>query len=178
VIRGVRVTVAVIILALGMSSCRDWNRAPYGPILQPAFGARVTDGRLEIWPGPGCVGITRVGITFEPSNAQLVLNSSDKQGVDLDRFELGGPYPAGLQVSKPLPVGYDWRTSRSIRLSLDGGSSAWGTATDTAEVVKGSPNHADGTFWFQDVGWLNSDEVVARNGKTFLASCTHNPPKK
>jgi hypothetical protein len=53
-----------------------------------------------------------------------------------------------------------------------------GTSVDLAEVLRGSAQHPDGTYWFQDVGWLDQAAVADKNGKTFLATCTPEPAKK
>ncbi|MBS9533422.1 hypothetical protein KIH27_07435 [Mycobacterium sp. M1] len=100
------------------------------------------------------------------------MSSQAEGGTEIEHFTLGGPYPAGLQVSQPLPEGFDWRAEKSMHLSLTGGSSQWGPMTDLAEVIKGSGQHPPDTYWFQDVGWLNPANVAAQDGKTFLGLCT------
>jgi hypothetical protein len=64
-----------------------------------------------------------------------------------------------------------------MRISIYGGSGGWATSTDLAEVIKGSRQHPADTYWFQDVGWLNPADVAAKDGKTFLATCTPDPAK-
>ncbi len=49
------------------------------------------------------------------------------------------------------------------------------TTTELAEVIKGSAEHPDDTYWFQGVGWLNPAQVKKQDGKTFLATCTDSP---
>lgn len=164
----------LLVLAALLTGCDPLGKAS----LDPAFGARVTDGRLQIWTGSHCVGVTSLSLSFEPGRAELELSSAAESGVDVEHFTLGGPYPAGLRVSQPLPDGFDWRAEKSMHLSAHGGSSHWGTSTDLAEVIKGSDQHPPDTYWFQGVGWLNQTDVAAKDGKTFLATCTPDPAKK
>lgn len=167
---GVLATLVVALLA----GCP--NKAPWAPSLPPAFGARVTDGKLQIWTGSRCAGVTRIALYFGPSKAELILTSQD--GVDVDHLTLGGPYPVGMTISQALPVGFEWRNEKSMDFSSYGGTSRWGTTTDLVDVIEGSGQHPIDTYWFQDVGWLNSAEVAAQDGKTFLATCTSDPAKK
>lgn len=177
---GALVALAVVLLA-GCHTEQGWHpSAPFAPSLRPAFGARVTDGQLRIWTGSPCVG-TRFAFAFEPSRAELVLTSDAEQGATVEYLILGGPYPAGLVISKPLPEGFDWRSQESLRISIYGGSHSyggWGSTTDLTEVIRGSTQHPPDTYWFQDVGWLNPAEVAAQDGKSFLATCTPDPAKK
>ncbi|ORW79221.1 hypothetical protein AWC26_16650 [Mycobacterium shimoidei] len=165
---------ALLVLAALVTGCDPLGKAS----LDPAFGARVTDGKLRIWTGSRCVGVTDISISFEPGRAELKLSSRSETGVDVEYFTLGGPYPAGLEISKPLPDGFDWRAEKSMFLSPHGGSSHWGTSTDLAEVLKGSDQHPADTYWFQGVGWLSPADVAAKDGKRFLAVCTPDPAKK
>jgi hypothetical protein len=81
-------------------------------------------------------------------------------------------------VTKPLPPNFDWRAAEAVRISVDSGKTGgWGTTTQLAEVIKGSPEHPDDTYWFQGIGWLSPDEVAKQDGKTFLTTCTPSPPK-
>jgi hypothetical protein len=171
--------IAALIALLAVCGCDD-DRAPWAPSLQPAFGARATDGQLRIWTGSRCFGVTRLALAFDPDQtdrADLVLTSLDRGGADVERLVLGGPYP-GLEVSKPLPEGFDWRGAKSVRITISGGSQGWGSSSTLAEVVRGSAEHADDTYWFQGVGWLDPAEVAAQDTKTFLATCTHDPAKQ
>lgn len=166
-----------LVALLAVCSCHDWNRSPLAPSLQPAFGARVIDGQLRIWTGSRCAGITRFAVRFEPSRAELVLVSSSGRGEEVEHLTLGGPYPAGLEIFQPLPKGFDWHNQESLRISVYGGSGGWGTSTSLAELIGGSAQHPDDTYWFQDVGWLNPAEVAAQDGKKFLATCTPDSAK-
>jgi hypothetical protein len=99
--------------------------------------------------------------------------------VEVEHLTLGGPYPAGLEVSQPLPEGFHWHHQESMRISVHPGVPAsWGSSTHLAEVIKGSEQHPADTHWFQDIGWLNPADVAAKDGKTFLATCTPDPAKK
>jgi len=153
------------------------NKAPWAPSLQPAFGARVTDGKLQIWTGTRCAGVTRVALSFELSGAALVLLARSEDGVEIEHLTLGGPYPAALDISEPLPADFG-RDQKSMSLSVHGGSGGWGTVADLDQVMKESAQHPADTYWFQDVGWLDPAVVAAQDGKAFLATCTADPAKK
>ena len=56
-----------------------------------------------------------------------------------------------------------------------GEKGGWGSTTQLAEVIKGSAEHPDDTYWFQGVGWLNPAQVKEQDAKTFLATCTDSP---
>ncbi|MEB3035014.1 hypothetical protein [[Mycobacterium] nativiensis] len=179
-----RVGVLFALTVMLLAGCRTepgWHpSAPFAPSLRPAFGARVTDGKLRIWTGSPCVG-TRFALAFEPSRAELVLTSGVEQTARVEYLTVGGPYPPGLGISAAFPDGFDWRSQESMRISIYGGAHSyggWGSTTDLAEVIRGSEQHPADTYWFQDVGWLNPAEVAAQDGKTFLATCTADPAKK
>jgi len=168
------------------SACDDngWKQtAPFAPSLRPAFGARVTDDKLRIWTGSPCVRTTRFDLTFDANQsdrAQLTLTAPggvDGAGVEVEYLVLGGPYP-GFDVTRALPAGFDWRKAETARIVINGPLAAWGSTTNIAEVVKGSAEHPEDTYWFQDVGWLNPAQVAEQDGKTFLATCTPDPTKK
>ncbi|UNX56592.1 hypothetical protein MF406_18270 (plasmid) [Georgenia sp. TF02-10] len=151
--------------------------AQFAPSLRPAFGVRVTDGDLRFWTGSPCARVTRVALAFEPGDAELVLTARSERGAAVEHLTLAGP-PRGLEVAEPLPEGFDWREATSVRLSVHGSPSGWGSSADLAEVVDGSADHPVDTFWFQDVGWLDPAEVAERDGETFLATCTPDPAKE
>ena len=67
--------------------------------------------------------------------------------------------------------------SGAARISVRGGGEkgGWGSTTQLAEVIKGSAEHPDDTYWFQGVGWLNPAQVKEQDAKTFLATCTDSP---
>ena len=175
---------AAVLLAfvtvLALCDCDPFNRSsPLTASLPLTFGARVTDGELRIWTGTPCAGVTRFALTFGEAGApELVLTSALKWGVEVDRITLGGPYPAGLQVATPLPVGFDWRTARSVRLSLNATFMGGGTETALADVVDGSAQHPDDSYFFTGFGWLDAADVAARDGKKFLTPCTPDPAKQ
>ena len=113
---------------------------------------------------------------FRPSQSELELTAPQGKSADVERLTLGGPYP-GLEVTEPLPDGFDWRKQESVDFWVDSEPASWGSSVNIAEVLKGSAEHPDDTYWFQDVGWLNPAEVAAQDGKTFLATCTPDPAK-
>jgi hypothetical protein len=150
------------------------------PSLEPAFGARDLDGRLGIWTGAPCHDVIELGLTFDPNKedrrAEFLMNAPNGVGVDVDHFTLGEPVP-GLTVTTPLAPDFDWRQAESVRISVIDSreTGGWGTTTKIAEVVEGSAEHPEDTYWFQAVGWLNPTEVAAQDGKTFLSTCTPSP---
>lgn len=173
-----RFTAALLALAVSLvAGCDDgrYDSAPGGAKYKPAFGARMTDGQLRIWTGATCVGVTDLRLYFEPSDNKLVLTSADERGADVDHLTVGGPNPAGLTVSTPLPADFDWRTAKEVRISVDGRNAQWGTTTELAEVIDNSADHPEDTYWFDGVGWLNPAQVAEQDGKTFLSTCTPNP---
>jgi hypothetical protein len=168
------------------SACDDngWKQtAPFAPSLRPAFGARVTDDQLHFWMGSPCIHTTSIDLTFDAYHghrAELGLTAPggvDGPGVDVEYLVLGGPYP-GFDVTEALPADFDWRKAESARIGVDGPPDTWGSTTNMAEVVKGSAEHPDDTYWFQDVGWMNPAQVAEQDRKTFLATCSHDPTKK
>lgn len=123
--------------------------------------------------------MTRLALTFNPDQddrADLVLTSPTPEGAQLEHLTLGGPYP-GLEVSEPLPDGFDWHRARSLRMVISASRDGWGSTSDLTQVVAGSTEHVADTYWFQDIGWLTPAEVAAEDGKTFLATCTPAPAK-
>jgi len=177
--RGGAAVAATVVVTL-LAACQgedNWRPdAPFAPSLRPAFGARVTDGRLHIWTGSRCVGVTRLALTFEPDRTELVLTAPPQRPATVEHLTIGGPYP-GLEVSEPLPDGFDWRKAESLRLSVYGGVDGWGSYADITEVVEGSSDHPNDTYLFREVGWLSAADVAALDGKTFLATCTPDPTK-
>ncbi|WP_135453750.1 hypothetical protein [Mycobacterium sp. DL99] len=164
------------ILALSASSGCE-TRAPFAPTLTPSWGARVTDGKLQIWTGAPCIAVKRISLSYNLGEPELVLTASSPAGADVEHLTLGGPYPAGLQVTQPWPQGVDWRTAEQLTLRVDAfppgaKSVVFGSGTEVSEIVDGSPNHPEDTYWFTGVGWLNETDVAAQDGKTFTSVCT------
>lgn len=160
-----------------LSGCDDdgWNpEAQFAPSLRPAFGARVTEGKLMIWTGAPCEQITQVALNFDSGTTELVLTAPENDPIELEYLTFGGPYP-GLEVSEPPPMDFDWHTAKRLELLVY--PNAWGSSSDVAEVVKGSAEHPADTYWFQGVGWLNAAQVTEQNASTFLTPCTADPAK-
>lgn len=171
----IRRLLAAVAAAALVAACDPLGR----PELDPAFGARVTDGALHIWTGAPCHKVIELGLTFDPyqdDRAELMMKSPNDVGVDVEHFTLGEPVP-GLEVTEPLPVDFDWQGAESVRISVRGSgeTGGWGTTTYLADVIKGSAEHPEDTYFFQGVGWLNPAQVAERDGKTFLATCTPSP---
>lgn len=158
-----------------LTPCKpDPARSPKVP---RAFGARVTDGRLQIWTGSPCLGTDRVILTFQPGQADLVLESDRSVGHEFERLDLGGPYP-NFKVTQPLPNGFDWRTAQSLLLRVEAERTGFPSTTDLAEVLEGSTAHPDDTYFFQGVGWLSPADAAAKNTKDFLNTCTRERARK
>ncbi|MUM20560.1 hypothetical protein FZI91_02425 [Mycobacterium sp. CBMA271] len=134
----------------------------------------MTDGRLLVWTGSPCVSVgpLHVSLFFEPSPVELELTGPE--GAKAEYLTVGGPY-LGLHVAKPIPDGFNWRDSKTMRISVY--PNGWGSTTQLATVLNESAQHPDDTYWFQNVGWLNPAEVAAKDGKEFLATCTPDPAK-
>ncbi|GAS86865.1 hypothetical protein [Mycolicibacterium brisbanense] len=178
-IRRVNIAIALITLLVSvLVACdkHDWKHVQGAPSLRPAFGARVTDGQLQIWMGSRCDHAREVNLEFGPGKT-LVLSAPEHQWASVDRLTLGGPYP-GLRVTQPLPAEFDWRTAEKLTIWINGDPGSLGAQTDLAVVREESVKHPDDTYWFQDVGWLNPTQVAADDSKTFLALCTPDPAYK
>ena len=165
----------VVTAATLVSACDPLGR----PSLESAFGAREIDGQLAIWTGSPCQDVIRLALTFDPNQddrAEFVMSAPAGVGVEVDYFTLGRPVP-GLEVTEPLPPDFAWRNAESARISVRGSGEkgGWGSTTQLAEVIKGSAEHPDDTYWFQGVGWLNPAQVKELDAKTFLATCTDSP---
>ena len=177
-IRRVAALLVALVALLAASGCHEIQN-PGIRSLPLVFGARVTTGQLKVWTGEPCLGVTRFGLIFEgDTRAELELQASADQGVQVDHVTLGGPYPPGLEITKPLPAGFDWHTAKSIRISITASIEGGGTAMDMAEIVNGSAEHPDDTYWFGEAGWLNPTELAAKDGKTLLTPCMPDPAKK
>jgi hypothetical protein len=147
------------------------------PKVPRAFGARVTDGRLQLWTGSRCLDTDQVILTFQPGQADLVVERDSVVGEEFERLTLGGPYP-GFKIVQPLPSGFDWRTAKSLLLRVHADRNGFPSTTDLSEVLAGSADHPDDAYFFQGVGWLNRSEAAAKNTKDFLDTCTHDPARK
>ena len=174
-----RFAVAVAVAALVASSACDSEKGyrppPGAPSLLPSWGARETDGKLQIWTGTPCVGITKLTLGHDMGGPDLVLTAAASEGASVEHLTLGGPYP-GFRVTESWPAGMDWRTADQLVLQVDGKDVTFGATTEVSDIVNGSPDHPADTFWFDGVGWLNPADVAAKDGKDFAAVCTPNPP--
>ena len=172
---------ALLVLLLVVTACgtdeEGWDPDQrFAPSLRPAFGARVTEGALQVWTGTECTALTRLSLIFD-MDATLTLVPADGQPMAFDRLTLGGPYP-GMRVETALPQGFDWRSAETLTLTPDAGKGIFGANANLPEVISGSPDHPDDTYYFQDVGWLDAAGVADRNLTSFLATCTPDPREK
>ena len=165
-----------VLVGTGEYAGRHHRWHPPGELSLPtAFGARVTDGKLRIWTGSRCGDVTFVGLAFDENTAILQLDSTGSGGPAVEHLTLGGPYPPGLRVSMALPDGFDWRTQRRLALTIYATPAGHDATTDLSTVIAESAAHPDDTYYFAGVGWLDPAGVAARDGKTFLATCTPDP---
>ncbi|MEV6358917.1 hypothetical protein [Nocardia asteroides] len=165
---------AVLVAATAvLTSCGIFGKdqVDLRPGLPDAFGARITDGELRIWTGSRCVGAERAVVAFEPSHAALILVPESGTGTDIEYLTLGSN--TGWKISEPLPPGFEWRKENKLYLTqIDAGS---GVAADIETIVRESAEHPADTYWFQGVGWLDVDDVAAKDGKTFRSFCSPHP---
>lgn len=140
--------------------------------LPALFGVRVTDGRLQIWTGSPCTQVTGVILTFQPGQADLVLDSSDKFGEEFQYLTIGGPYP-GFRTVHDLPADFDWRTADSVLLRLRFDGDFWTKTTQLASVTAESAQQPADAYFFEGVGWLRPVQVVERRGKDFHTACSN-----
>lgn len=167
-----------------ISGCDVSDRLePWESSLPTAFGARVTDGQLQIWTGTPCSQVDRVSVNFYRDDAKLVLKPQAGTWAEVEHFPLNGPY-GGLEVVEPLPADFDWLTAKEISLTVDSssrlGAVPVGVAeiTSIAEVVDNSADHPDDSYYFQDIGWLNPAQVAEQNRTSLLTVCTPDPAKE
>lgn len=139
--------------------------------LPARFGVRVTDGRLQIWTGSPCTQVTGVMLTFQPGQADLVLDSSSAFGEDFEYLTVGGPYP-GFRISHDLPADFDWRAADSVLLRLRFDGIHWTKTTQLAAVAAESAEQPADVYFFEGVGWLRPAEVVQRRGEDFHTACS------
>jgi hypothetical protein len=166
----------LVISTLAVSGCGFFGPDPEVASRPPVFGARVTDGQLRLWTGTPCTDVTQVTVTFSPGSARLILKPASGRGPEVEYLTLDGPN-AGLDATERLPDGFDWRTSETILLIVDAATGAGSTPTSVAEIVDGSAQHPDDTYYFQGFGWLDRNQVAEQNGKSLLTVCTADPNK-
>lgn len=168
---------AAILLLLSVSGCDFFGPDPLAPSLPPVFGARVTDGQLRLWTGTPCGQVSRVIVNFSPGSERLILTPPAGEWASVEYLDVDGPYP-DLDVIESLPRDFDWRGAEDIDLSVDSPHGAGSTQASIAEIVSGSAEHPDDTYYFQGIGWLNPAQVTEQNGKSLLTVCTDDPAKE
>jgi hypothetical protein len=168
---------AAAVVLFAMTGCDIGKLPPKAlPSLPQVVGARVTAGQLQFWTGSSCPGVRVVSMLFGDAGApELALTTQDQWGVAFDRLSLDGPYPPGMQVTTPLPAGFDWRTAQKVSVSISSDIAGGGTTAEIPEIVSGSKDHPDDTYYFEEFGWLSGSEVAAKNGRDFLTLCTPDP---
>ncbi|SEH61791.1 hypothetical protein SAMN04489835_2077 [Mycolicibacterium rutilum] len=169
--------VLVILAVFGVSGCLVPSApVPDEPSLPVVFGARVTDGQLRLWTGTPCRRVEQVMVRFSPGpGGRLQLTAPPDRATEFEFLTLDGPYPGGLAVTEPLADGFDWRAAKTVSLTVEPSEGAGTTAADIAEIVDGSAQHPDDSYYFEGVGWLNPEQVTEQNGKSLLTICTTDP---
>ena len=166
------VLVTPLVAVVGLVGCQTENAsrsdAPFAAPMMTAFGARVTDGKLEIWVPPGCSGVRSVEVGFG-FGAELVLTDTSATA-SFDRFTVGGPYP-GLTVTEAPPSDFDWRTVEYVFLNVESTPGGYPGTSRVADIVDGSDGHPSDTFYFDGVGWLDPAGVAEREGREFAGVC-------
>ncbi|MDA4086562.1 hypothetical protein MHAS_03743 [Mycolicibacterium hassiacum DSM 44199] len=174
---GVAVCVVAALSLAGFSGCHRSNRLTfYKPSLPPVFGARVTDGKLQLWTGTPCERVHHVTILFSPfTGDRLQLETPPDRATTVEYLTLGGPYPGGLTVTEALREDFDWRTKEKILLSVEPTEGAGSDQIELATIIAESPDHPEDTYYFPGFGWLNREQVAEQNRKTLLTMCTKDP---
>jgi hypothetical protein len=168
---------AAILLLLSVSGCDFFGPDPQAASLPPVFGARVTDGQLRLWTGTPCGQVSRVVVNFSPDSARLVLEPPEGKTAGIEQLPLDGPFP-GLDVVESLPDAFDWRTSKTVLMTVDSKPAGAGsTPTSIAELIDGSAQHSEDTYYFEGIGWLDPAQIAQQNGKSLLTVCTPDPNK-
>lgn len=168
--------IAVAILAV--AGCLPVPSAPVPdpPSLPVGVGVRVTDGQLRFWTGTPCQRVDWVVVRFSPGpGGRLQLVAPPGRATEVEYLTLDGPYPGGLTVKEPLADDFDWRTAKNVMLTVEPTDAPGGTPAELAEVISGSADHPEDTYYFQDIGWLNPEQVAAENGTSMLTICTKDP---
>ncbi|MGU3499833.1 hypothetical protein [Mycobacterium sp. C31M] len=148
---------------------------PEDPSLPPVFGARVTDGRLQLSTGTPCQNVSRIVVNFNPGSARLILEPAQGASADVETLTIGGPYP-GMEIVEDLPVGFDWKAEQQVLMTVDSEPAGAGaTPTSIAELTAGSGDHPADSYYFEGVGWLGPAEVAEGNGTSLLTVCTPDP---
>lgn len=165
--------VSVLAMSAGCGPDDGWDPdAQFAPSLRPAVGVRLTDGQLDIWLGRPCPGVTRVSVAFDTDGeraATFEARAADP-GVRLEHIHPTG-HNRGLHTTRRLPAGFDPAAADELRLTL-GGVEAWGTTTDLDEVAAHSADNAADTYYFDQIGWLEPEQVAEQDGRSFLTPCT------
>lgn len=166
----------VIAIAAAVASCVTACPPRRATSLPVTFGARVTDGQLRISTGSPCTEVTRVTVSFPGSEAELVLEPPTGRFADVEFVSVDGPND-GLETVYPLPADFDWRSAKSIALSVYAADALRPETVAIADLVEESGAHPADAYLFAGQGWLEPGEVEAGDGKEFLATCTPDPKR-
>ena len=172
----IRRVLTCALVATVTSGCHVVGPDPEATSLPPVFGARMTDGALQLSTGTPCGEVSRVVVSFTPDAGRLTL-APVSGTAEVDHLTVGGPY-GGLQVTEPLPDGFDWRTAEEVTLIVTAPAGSGSTPTQISEVVAGSSEHPADTFYFQGIGWLDPQQVAEANRRSLLTICTTDPAKQ
>lgn len=130
-----------------------------------AVGVRVTDDSLRFWTGSPCPFNAGAIVTFQPGQAETILQKNEHPASDFEYLTVGTPDPK-FTVTHPLPEGFDWRTATTVlfRLAekdptLDRYNILWSRTTDLSAPLAESSRHSPDTYYFEGIGWLNPTQV-------------------
>lgn len=138
---------------------------------QSVVGVRVTDGTLRFWTGTPCPYDAGVIISFQPGQAETILQKKDHPREDVEYLTLDQPNPE-FTVTHPLPRDFDWRTAKTVLFRLiDTNGLVWSKTTELATPIAESAQHPPDTYYFEGIGWLNPAEVAARDGTSMDTIC-------
>jgi hypothetical protein len=166
---------AALLLLLGGTGCSIVGDDPEVASLPPVFGARVTDGRLQLSTGTPCPDASRVIVNFNPGSDRLILEPEPGPSATVATLTIGGPYP-GLSPTEDLPAGFDWQRTQEVLLTVDSEPAGAGsTPVRIADFADASVDHPPDSFYYPGVGWLGPEEVADRNGRSLLTVCTPDP---
>lgn len=149
-----------------------------GEGIDAVVGVRVTDGTLRFWTGSPCPFDSGAVLTFQPGQAEAVLQKTEHSSEDVEYLSFGGVDPE-FTVTHPLPEDFDWRTAKSVLFRLVETDRAlnrknqlvWSKTTPLATPIAESSQHPPDTYYFEGQGWLNPADVATRNGTSLQTLC-------
>ena len=151
------------VMALSGCVAAPWS-APEQP--RPAAGARVVDGRLELWLGASCPGVTAVHVTAKDSTGQQVASweaeAADPGGAFVERIVVGGDN----RELRADSSSFNWNGAEVVDVEV--GTASRDRAASGYWTVKGLTEGGGPDEWLvQDRGWVTEQgyaELAASDG--------------